>query len=183
MQTNLKEVSILTNENPHDLVIQKRGGWLQTISDLNPNGVSFHFSLLFPYGTSGSDQHEKHTDGIRRITTREFYAFHIQVQSNDNSNYLHHACRLFQEGICMAYISVENQRLNFHRQNQKALRADTYRSVKQATEERIREAGSRADAITIYHYHLISVYYLSRSDNTTISLHNKHTKFNGFKLH
>ena len=47
----------------------------------------------------------------------------------------------------MAYITVENQRLNYHRQNQKALRADTYRSVREATEERIREAGSRADAI------------------------------------
>ena len=36
-QINLQEVSILTNSEPHDLVLQLRGGGLHTISDLNPN--------------------------------------------------------------------------------------------------------------------------------------------------
>ena len=47
----------------------------------------------------------------------------------------------------MAWLSVENQRLNYQRQNQKALRADSYKNVKEATEERIRAAGPRADGI------------------------------------
>ena len=34
----------------------------------------------------------------------------------------------------MAWVVVESQRLNFQRQNQKALRADTYKIVKEATE-------------------------------------------------
>ena len=147
LQTNLQEVSILTNESPHDLVLQKRGGGLHTISDLNPKGMSFHFTLLFPFGTAGWDPNEMHSDGKRRITTREFYAYHIQVRNNDNFNFLHLACRLFQEWICVAYVIVENQRLNYQRQNQKALRADTYRNVQQVTEDRIREAGARADGI------------------------------------
>ena len=39
LQVNLREVSILTNEEKHDLVIHKRGGQLQTISSLNPKGM------------------------------------------------------------------------------------------------------------------------------------------------
>ena len=52
-QLNLKEVSILTNSEPHDLVLYQRGGPLQKISDLNPKGMPLHFIILFPYGTYG----------------------------------------------------------------------------------------------------------------------------------
>ena len=71
-QTNLKEVSVLTSCQPHDLVLNKRGGGLQTISDLNPKAMPLHFTLLFPYGTYGWDQDQKQTGGVRRVTPREF---------------------------------------------------------------------------------------------------------------
>ena len=47
-QINLQEVSILKNSEKHDLVLQVRGGPLQTISDLNPKAMPLHFTLLFP---------------------------------------------------------------------------------------------------------------------------------------
>ena len=147
LQTNLKEVSVLTTEGRHDLVIMKRGGGLQFVSDLNPKGMALHFTLLFPYGTYGWDSEAKHTDGKRRITPREFFAYHLQLRTNDNENFLHRACRLFQEWIVMGWITVQNQRLNYQSQNQKALRADTYKNIREATEERIREAGPRADSL------------------------------------
>ena len=53
--------------------------------------------------------------------------------------------RLFQEFILMGWVSTESQRLLYQTINQKALRADSYKSVREATEERIREAGARAD--------------------------------------
>ena len=109
--------------------------------------MPFHFTLLFPHGTYGWDSETLHDDGKGRITGREFFAFHIQVRENDNENYMHMACRLFQEWICMAWVSVENQRLNYQRMNQKALRADTYKSVREATEERMNLNGARADAV------------------------------------
>ena len=147
MPSNLKEVSVLTTEGRHDLVIMKRGGGLQLVSDLNPKGMPLHFTLLFPHGTYGWDSEAKHTDGKRRITTREFFAYHLQLRSNDNDNFLHTACRLFQEWIVMGWITVQNQRLNYQDKNQKALCADTYKNIKEATEERIREAGPRADGL------------------------------------
>ena len=64
-QLNLKEVSILTNSEPHDLVLYQRGGPLQKISDLNPKGMPLHFIILFPYGTYGWDPELRHTDQKR----------------------------------------------------------------------------------------------------------------------
>ena len=45
VQQNLQDLSIVTNEKPHDLVIRKRGGGLEKISYLNPKTSSFHSSL------------------------------------------------------------------------------------------------------------------------------------------
>ena len=134
---NYNEVSILTNEKGnHDLVLHKRGGGVQEISDLNPRGMPMHFTLLFPTGHLGWNQAEKHTDGRRRITTREFYNFHLQLRDNQNENFLHRARRLFQEFCCMGWVIVENQRLNYAAMNQKELRADTYKNVKELSEPR-----------------------------------------------
>ena len=67
LQSNLNEVSILTNSESHDLVINLRGGGLQIISDLNPKGMPLHFTLLFPLGTYGWDPEVKHPSNNKRV--------------------------------------------------------------------------------------------------------------------
>ena len=47
----------------------------------------------------------------------------------------------------MAWTWVENQRLNFQRANQKALRAETYKSLKEATLDRHRDLEPRTDGM------------------------------------
>ena len=147
-QVNLNEVSILTNSEPHDLVLQRRGGGLEKISDLNPKGMPLHFTLLFPHGTYGWDLTVQHTDGKRRVTPREFYVFHLNVR-NIKEDFIHLAGRLFQEWICLAWVVVENQKLLFQRKNQKALRADTYKNLKEATEQLQNDLAPREDGM--YH--------------------------------
>ena len=137
-QINLKEVSILTNCEPHDLVLNKRSGGVQKISDLNPKAMPLHFTLLFPFGTYGWDQHQKQTGGVRRITPREFAVFYLNKR-NGEGQYLLRAGRLFQEWICMQWVTAENQKLQYQRNNQKALRADTYKNIKEITDERRQE--------------------------------------------
>jgi hypothetical protein len=146
-QLNLHEVSILTNSQPHDLVLQQRGGALQSISDLNPKCMPLHFTLLFPHGTYGWNQETKHRDGVRRVTTREFYVFHMNIREVDMGNYLHLAGRLFQEWLCMAWVAVENQKLNYQRMNQKALRADSYQNIKEATQSKRRQLALDGDGM------------------------------------
>ena len=133
--TNLREISILTNCEPRDLVLRKRGGGPRTISDLNPKATPLHFTLLFPLGTYGSDQYTKHSDGVRRVTPREFYVFHLNKR-NGPGDYFLRAGRLLQEWICMAWVTDENQKLQYQRYNQQALRADSFKNVKEMTEER-----------------------------------------------
>ena len=108
--------------------------------------MPLHFTLLFPYGTYGWDLEVRHADSDRRVTTREFYVYHLNVRDVANDD-LHLAGRLFQEWICMAWVAVENQKLNFQRNNQKALRADSYKNVKEATEERRRQLAPREDGM------------------------------------
>ena len=132
----MKEVSVLTSCQPHDLVLNKRGGGLQSISDLNPKAMPLHFTLLFPYGTYGWDQDLKHTDGVRRVTPREFFIYYLNKRDGPGQ-YLLRSERLLQEWICMAWVTTENQRLKFQRYNQQALRADSYKNIKKLTEERL----------------------------------------------
>ena len=148
-QLNLQEVSILTNSQPHDLVLQQRGGGLQSISDLNPKGMPLHFTLLFPHGTYGWNPEERHSvesKSKRRVTTREFYVFYMNQRSRE-LDYLHLAGRLYQEWICIAWLAVENQKLEYQRRNQKALRADSYKNVREAADERRRDLAPREDGM------------------------------------
>jgi len=133
LQSNVNEVSVLTNLQPHDLVIRTRGGSLQRISDLNPSATPLHFTLLFPHGDYGYNQYLRHVDGRKRVSPREYYVYYLNVRSV-SMDYIFRAGKLFQEYVIMAFIMMQSQRLNFQRQNQKALRADTYRNVREMTE-------------------------------------------------
>ena len=139
-QQSLSEVSVLTNSESGDLVLRKRGGGLKTISDLNPSAQPLHFTLLFPYGTKGYNESDKKRgkDGSisqRRVTPREFFAYHINMR-NYYSDFLFRGGRLFQEYLCIAFATMESQRLKYIRFNQKALRADSYKNVKDVLDER-----------------------------------------------
>ena len=70
-QVNLNELSIVTKENPHDFVINLRGGGQRIINDLNPKAMPLHFTPLFIEGTPGWDTELKHTDNPnKRVTAR-----------------------------------------------------------------------------------------------------------------
>ena len=80
-QLNLQEVSILTNSEPNDIVLNMKGGGLKTISNLNPKSAPLRFPLLFPYGTPGWHPDLMHTDGKRRVTPMEYHRFHMRVRN------------------------------------------------------------------------------------------------------
>ena len=136
LQANLQEVSIVTNHAPHDLVMHKRGGGLQTVSDLNPKAMPLHFTLMFPHGTYGWDPNSRNSTNNKRITAREYFAFHLNIRRGDNQDYLHMGCKLFQEWLCLAWVTVENQRLTYQSMNQKSLRAESYTNVREIVENR-----------------------------------------------
>ena len=135
-QQSLTEVSVLTNCIPGDMVIRKRGGGLQEIYDIHPVAQPLHFVLLFPFGTKGYHADLKHVDMNKRVSPREFFAYHINMRSKD-SDFLFRFGRLFQEYLCLAFTTIESQRLKYQRDNQKALRADSFKNVKDILAERM----------------------------------------------
>ena len=88
-----------------------------------------------------------HHNSILVLTTP---SIHLTLNNPDqNDDYLMLSGRLFQEWICMALVTGENQKLHFQRMNQKALWSDSYKNVKEATDERRRDLVPRVDDIFI----------------------------------
>ena len=122
----------------HDLVLTKKDGHLQIISEQNHSAMPLHFTLLFPTGTKGWNPDLKQSPGsTKRLTCREFTVFHLNFRKEDTVNgvdyvnYIHFGERLFQEWVVMQWLVAENMKLNWMSLNQKAVRADTYSNVRQ----------------------------------------------------
>ena len=134
----LEEVSVLSNNGRHDLVITKRDGRLEIVSEQNQSAMPLHFTLLFPSGTKGWHPGLKQSpDSNKRLTTRDFAVFHLAcrqegtVEGVEYFNLIHYGDRLFQEFIVIMYKVAENMELNWMSLNQKELRADTYHNVRE----------------------------------------------------
>ena len=137
-QQSFSEVTVLTNSVPSDLVLRKRGGGLEFIYDLHPAAQPLHFVLLFPYGTKGYSEFMKHKDKdqTKRVSPREYFSYHLNMR-NLEADFFFRCQRLFQEYICLAYATVENQKLKFNKNNQAALRADTYKNIREVLTDKV----------------------------------------------
>ncbi|CAG8493504.1 1602_t:CDS:2 [Acaulospora morrowiae] len=133
-----------------DIILHKRKGGLQRISQIHPSYIPLHYVLLFPHGEPGwhpniltcntsCDQTSDDTDNLenhdnneeedlRRVTMMQYYAYRLQVHRYvpQESFALHRAGRLFQQYIVDAYACIEQNRLYYLRSNQKQIRIDLY---------------------------------------------------------
>ena len=128
-----------------DIVIQKRDGPLNRISDLHSSYCPLRYPMLFPYGQQGWHPNMTYvckysiftlfsltsSDKLKKITRREYYSYRLHVRLNQ-STAIHRTTRLFQEFIVDAYAQIEQARLLFIRLNQDKLRADLYRGLADA---------------------------------------------------
>lgn len=139
---SLNEVSVIFNEEPgtRDFVLQVRGGGIRKLCDTHRSSDALHFVLLHPFGHDGwhlnlkqvnrsiLDNNGNPTPSSHRITTREYYAFHLHSRSN-TSNFIFRTSRLFQEYCCVEFAKCESQKLEWLRCNQANIRADLYNNV------------------------------------------------------
>jgi hypothetical protein len=122
--------------NIRDIVLRLQGGQLRRISHIHPSYATLHYVLLFPSGEEGW-----HPDieirlgrhGRRRadnVTELLFYAYrlHIFPERIQPLN-IFRAGRLFQQYVVDAWASIEQGNLVWIRNNQKRLRADSYRGL------------------------------------------------------
>jgi hypothetical protein len=62
------------------------------------------------------------------MTHLEYYAYRIAVRDREFSS-LHSSRKLFLSYLLDAYVTVEGNRLNWYRQNQRAIRAENYQNI------------------------------------------------------
>lgn len=77
------------------------------------------YPLLFPTGEDGWHPDLKKVNANRRdrVSQKDYYSYLIFTR--DFFNPLHHAGKLFQQFMVDSFVKIEQNRLNWHRQNQK----------------------------------------------------------------
>ena len=156
LSASLAEVSVLTDCRPHDLVVTRRDGNLEVVSEQNSAALPLHFTLLAPNGDRGWHPEIRVEDG-KRLTSREFVTYHMAIRdeilsyeealSRTNVDYVYLMGRLWQEWLCIMWLITQNMRLNYQDMNQKALRADSYANVKRVVDSRRIELATLGDAL------------------------------------
>ncbi|CAF4254422.1 unnamed protein product [Rotaria sp. Silwood2] len=63
----------------------------------------------------------------RRVSMLQFYSYRLAIRPTFSA--IHYGGKLFQQYIVNAYVKTEQNRLAFHRQNQKALRVELYQGL------------------------------------------------------
>ncbi|GJW86154.1 DNA helicase PIF1, ATP-dependent [Tanacetum coccineum] len=118
-----------------DIIINSKDNGLKRVSELHPSFMALQYPLLFPYEEDGfHDKIPYHTNtGAQKtkrgyVTMKEYYSYIIQQWPNESSTLLRGG-RLFQQYLVDAYTTVEEQRLNWTRNNQDTLRVELYHNL------------------------------------------------------
>ena len=78
--------------NNRDVVINRRGRDIQQINELHAAYDPLMYILLLPFGSPGWHDNITHYESMRRVTLREFAAYHLmvrQIHQYPNRNPLH----------------------------------------------------------------------------------------------
>ncbi|GJS42019.1 ATP-dependent DNA helicase PIF1-like protein [Tanacetum coccineum] len=144
IDTQASEVAtLITNDfgdglPSRDIVVDSKDGGLKRISELHLSYMALQYPLLFPYGEDGFHENiPYHTNrGTRKtkrgyISMKEYYAYIIQLPKCQGNTLLRGG-RLYQQYLVDAYTTVEEQRLQWTRNNQDTLRVDIYHNLNDA---------------------------------------------------
>ncbi|CAN1310134.1 ATP-dependent DNA helicase PIF1 [Linum perenne] len=123
------------NHEDRDIIVNNCNSGLQRITSLHPLFDSLHFPLLFPYGNDGFHNCIKYNPihiprGQKRqhVTQREYYCFRIQYRNAEGSTLIRGG-KTLQHYCIDAFTTVEQNRLTYLRNNQKALRSEIYKNI------------------------------------------------------
>ena len=119
-------------EGERRLVVVERSGQMSFIRDYDPKCDPLTYPLLFPRGEQGwyPGMEKQRVQGRKRskLTQREYYAY-LLFPRDSFFNPILHGGKLMQQFVVDSWVKVEQNRLNFLRQNQSNLRVDTYRGL------------------------------------------------------
>ncbi|CAB4274065.1 unnamed protein product [Prunus armeniaca] len=122
-------------DSNRDIVVELQAGELKRITKLNPKFMSLQYPILFPYGEDGyrpdlkwSNDYKGHEPKRGRVPMRAFIAYQIQERGPLLDTLLKGG-RLFQQFLVDSYATLEEDRLDYIRKNQKNLRSEIYKGI------------------------------------------------------
>src|SRR6267142_1986378 len=124
-----------------DIILHHNAGYLECIKDTNPLYPCLRYVLLHPTGQLDWHRfipYEEVEDQQRQnkhkyMTLAEFHRFYLLPRPpHIESNHLFLAGKLFQEYVCEIWAVAEQNRLNYHRHNQKQLHVEVYQGLQDA---------------------------------------------------
>ncbi|GFQ02664.1 hypothetical protein PHJA_002410300 [Phtheirospermum japonicum] len=119
-----------------DVIVEHRTEGLKRISILHPLYMPMQYPLLFSHGEDGYvpgipfvSSPVKENIKRKTVSMREYYAYKIQTR-HVLQNTLLRGGRLFQQFITDVFSATDEERLHYIRNNQKKLRADMYKDIR-----------------------------------------------------
>jgi len=94
---------------------------------MDPNVEPWIYPLYYPYGNQGWCNNLRRIDNNKQISRATYVKYRLAIR--DDFNIFLMRRRLFQQWLVNSYVKIENDRINFCKQNQKQLRAETYQGL------------------------------------------------------
>lgn len=103
---------------------------LQCVSSMDPNVEPWIYPLFYPYGSRGWHRNLQRIKGnddgqSRRVTRLDYIKYKIAVRP-DVFNAILFGRRLFQQWVVDSYVKIEKDRIQWCKDHQKEIKADTY---------------------------------------------------------
>ncbi|XP_048432531.1 uncharacterized protein LOC103927733 [Pyrus x bretschneideri] len=123
------------SDSNRDIIIDCKSEGLKRVTKLNPKFMALQYPILFPYGEDGYKPDLKWNENYKgpktkrqRIPMRAYITYHIQEREPSLTTLLKGG-RLFQQYLVDSYATLEEDRLDYIRQNQKNLRSEIYKGI------------------------------------------------------
>uniref|UniRef100_A0ABD2WRH7 ATP-dependent DNA helicase n=1 Tax=Trichogramma kaykai TaxID=54128 RepID=A0ABD2WRH7_9HYME len=102
---------------------------LQYVTTMDPNVEPWIYPLFYPYGTRGWHRDIPRLDDEEKRVTRNAYTKYMMAIRPNDFNHILCGRRLFQQWVVDSYVKIEKDRIQYCKDNQKELRADTYQGL------------------------------------------------------
>ena len=125
-----------------DVILHPREGPLRRISPVHRSYDPLHYVMLFPYGNDGFQLGLRKTNN-RTLTALDYYSYRLQSREGE-WNTIMKSRRLMQQYAVDQFAKIEGSRLDWVRNNQRAIRAEKYSGLIDANGQNdLQNAGRR----------------------------------------
>ncbi|XP_058789684.1 uncharacterized protein LOC131663341 [Phymastichus coffea] len=126
----------------------KRTKDLKFVSTMNPNVEPWIYPLFYPYGTQGWHKDILRVNSVKRVSRMAYYRHRMAIRPDEFNPFIMGG-RLFQQWVVDSYVKVEKDRIQYCKDHQKELKADTYKGLSDYMQNTAEEVGGQVGKTVI----------------------------------